>query len=423
MVVDDHDARHGSITNSTSVPVPGVLWIVARAAVTLHASDYRVPDAAAVGRRGLGVESGPAVAHEDLGAAVLDLGVERDRLGAGELRRVHQRLAGGGDQRARALVERPVAHGHDLDRHVVVGLDLGRRGLQRARERRRAGGARVVQPGAQLAFLAAGQGGDLARVVGALLHQRERLQDGVVQVRGDLGALLRADPRRALGGQAADEPDPPGARMIVTAISTTATGRITSRAGASESLRERKSSAPPITSAAPTPARLTASRGIAARAAAPRCSGRGLRLAPDQRAARPRDHQRPGEAVAEPDAPLAQHQRGGERQAADPRRHQPGVAAVEQARDDGALRPLGRDQRPADGVERDARAAGQQGQGEPDPDQQRIDPEAGGEPGADAADVPGRARRRGTGLAVLIRTDPRRGARPRSRRAPRGPCS
>ena len=30
VVVHDHDARHGSITNSISVPCPGVLWIVAR---------------------------------------------------------------------------------------------------------------------------------------------------------------------------------------------------------------------------------------------------------------------------------------------------------------------------------------------------------------------------------------------------------
>ena len=29
VVVDDHDAGHGSITSSTSVPIPGVLWIVA----------------------------------------------------------------------------------------------------------------------------------------------------------------------------------------------------------------------------------------------------------------------------------------------------------------------------------------------------------------------------------------------------------
>ena len=30
VVVDDHDARHGSITSSTSVPCPGVLWTLAR---------------------------------------------------------------------------------------------------------------------------------------------------------------------------------------------------------------------------------------------------------------------------------------------------------------------------------------------------------------------------------------------------------
>ena len=209
VVVDDDDARHGSITSSTSVPVPGVLWIVARPpwrsmrAIIESRTPRRSAGAAS------GSKPGPAVAHEDLGAAVLDLGVERDRLRAGELGRVHERLAGGGDQRARALVERAVADGHDLDRHVVVGLDLGRGGLQRARERRRAGGPRVVQPGAQLALLAAGERGDLARVVGALLDERERLQHGVVQVRGDLGALLRADARGALGGQAAHEPDPP----------------------------------------------------------------------------------------------------------------------------------------------------------------------------------------------------------------------
>ena len=69
-----------------------------------------------------------------------------------------------------------------------------------SRARRRAR-RRAVQPGAQLALLPAGERGDLARVVGALLHQRERLQHRVVQVGGDLGALLRADALGALGVQ------------------------------------------------------------------------------------------------------------------------------------------------------------------------------------------------------------------------------
>ena len=51
--------------------------------------------------------------------------------------------------------------------------------------------------------------GDLAWVVDAHLHQRQRLKDGVVQMGGDLGALLRADPLGALGRQAAHEPQPP----------------------------------------------------------------------------------------------------------------------------------------------------------------------------------------------------------------------
>ncbi|HEY6760790.1 MAG TPA: PspC domain-containing protein, partial [Baekduia sp.] len=46
----------------------------------------------------------------------------------------------------------------------------------------------------------------LARVVRSPLHERERLQDRVVQVRGDLGAFLRADALGALGGPAAREP-------------------------------------------------------------------------------------------------------------------------------------------------------------------------------------------------------------------------
>ena len=53
----------------------------------------------------------------------------------------------------------------------------------------------------------------------------------------------------------------------MNAISTTAIGRMTSRAGASESLRLRNSSAPPITSAAPTPARFMALRGSSERCA------------------------------------------------------------------------------------------------------------------------------------------------------------
>ena len=133
----------------------------------------------------------------------------------------------------------------------------------------------------------------------------------------------------------------------------------------------------------------------------------GLGLAPDQRAARRRDHRRPDDLVAEPQPPLAQQQDRRERQAGHPGGDKPGVAAVEQARDHGPLRTLGRDQRPSDDVERDARPARGEREHEPDPDQERIDPEAGGEAGADAADVAIR------GVAPHGLVTPRRGRRRR----------
>ena len=91
-----------------------------------------------------------------------------------------------------------------------VLLRLGGGELERGGERRAlAARPAAVEPRAQLALLAAGEAGDLARVVGLALHQRERLQHGVVQVRGELGALLRAHALGALVGEPAHEPDPP----------------------------------------------------------------------------------------------------------------------------------------------------------------------------------------------------------------------
>src|SRR4051812_37924444 len=177
------------------------------AAVSAHASHDGLAQAAPVGRHGAGVEAVAAVADEDLGVAVDDLDVQRDGLGRAAVPRgVVQRLARGRDQRAVALVEVAVADGDDVDGHAEGLLGLGGRGAQRVAEalvRPRLAGAR--QPRAQLALLAAGERRHRARVVGALLDERERLEHRVVQVRGDLGALLRADPLSALGVEAPDE--------------------------------------------------------------------------------------------------------------------------------------------------------------------------------------------------------------------------
>ena len=138
MVVDEHDAgqrAHGSITSSTSVPAPGRVWISARPPWRSIRPEHRLAQPAPVGRHGGEVEARPAVAHEHLDAVALHLGVDADRGVGRELDGVEHRLARGGDQRARALVERAVADRHDLDRDAVRVLDLGDRRLERGGER------------------------------------------------------------------------------------------------------------------------------------------------------------------------------------------------------------------------------------------------------------------------------------------------
>ena len=103
---------------------------------------------------------------------------------------------------------RAVAHAHDLDRHAVLGLDLGRELVERGAERtvaRRRDRSPSSSQLAQLALLHPREPHDLARVVGAALHERQRLQHGVVQVRGDLGALVGANALAALGDELVHE--------------------------------------------------------------------------------------------------------------------------------------------------------------------------------------------------------------------------
>ena len=71
-------------------------------------------------------------------------------------------------------------------------LDLGRGFRERVGECDRVADAAAVEPAAKLALLATRDRGDARRVVRVALHERERLQDRVVDARGDLCALLRA---------------------------------------------------------------------------------------------------------------------------------------------------------------------------------------------------------------------------------------
>ena len=122
---------------------------------------------------------------------------------------VEQRLAQRLHQRAGRLVDRPVAHHDQVDRHAVSVLDLGHhlahRDLQGLGPGRRAG----VEPVPQLALLGPGQPGHLGGVARLALDQGEGLQHGVVQVRGDLGPLGLAYAQRPLALEVAPQPQPP----------------------------------------------------------------------------------------------------------------------------------------------------------------------------------------------------------------------
>ena len=345
VVVDDarrsagrRHRRQSSSTSSTSVPVPGRAVHGGAAAVAGHAADDRLAHAAPVGgHRVAGRSPGRGRGRRPRRAR------RRPRRRARSARRRRANLAAlasasraRGDQRAARVVERRVADGRRPR--------SARRGPPRPRRRRRAArrrGARRARPsGAPDSHARSSRSwrrasvGDRARVVGALLDERQRLQHRVVQVGGDLGALLRADALGALGRQAADEPQPerredrgPAPRPTTTNDSTRslaplerAVGLQEQQAGADD---QRDAEAALVEAAQPlgggprrrrgrrsggrrraVRARRRASRGRRGRrsgaAAGLRCG-----LAPHQRAAGRGEHERPDDRVAPPQPELA----------------------------------------------------------------------------------------------------------------------
>src|SRR5262249_32326229 len=105
------------------------------AAVSLHAPDYRLAHAAAIGGDLVRIEARAAVVDEDASVTVLDLGVEAHRAALrGELDRVGERLPAGGAERLESIVRRRVADDDGLDRLAVRVLDVGGGGAQRVGE-------------------------------------------------------------------------------------------------------------------------------------------------------------------------------------------------------------------------------------------------------------------------------------------------
>ena len=217
MVVDQHDAAlHDALRvrcSSTSVPLAGARHDGRTTAGALEPPLDRLDEAAAVGRHGGAVEARAAVAHEDGDLLVGDLGVDVDLLDARELGRVRHRLARRQHDGADGGIDRAVARARELDAHAVELLDVARRRRERRHERRVLVADRlvVVQPAAQLALLPARQRRHPARLGCMPLDQRQRLQHRVVHPRGDVGALVAADPGGALGVAVERESPHPGA--------------------------------------------------------------------------------------------------------------------------------------------------------------------------------------------------------------------
>ena len=267
----------------------------------------------------------------------------------------------------------------------MVGLHLGGDRLERGRERRLAPRRPpAAEPGAQLALLAAGEAGHGARVVGALLHEGERLQHRVVEMGGDVGPLLGADALAALLGEVAAEPQPERRederqrdedhdhREDDVAGGRERVVEVEEDEAAADDERGAERDAPDRVGREPD-------RGRAA------VAGRGRGLAPDQRAADRGEHDRPHERVADPDPPLAEQQQDRPDEERHPGRHLPARAAAGEAEREPPACALAGHQQPREGVQADPEAADRRRE-ERDAEEQRRDPEAAREPGADAAD-------------------------------------
>jgi hypothetical protein len=115
-------------------------------------------------------------------------------------------------------------------------------------------------------------------------------------------------------------------------------------------------------------------------------------LAPDERATRRDEHERPRQRVGEGQADLAEGQQQRHHEAADAERDLEGGTPVARGaqlgRGDRRRRvgPLGRHEHPGQDVGHEAEAAGERRRAEDDPQQQRIDVQAPAQPLADAGD-------------------------------------
>ena len=99
------------------------------------------------------------------------------------------------------VVERAVPDGDELDSDAKPTLDVGAHLLERPGERVGIEKRGAVQPVAELALLATGEGAHFGRLGRSFLDQGQRLEHRIVEMGRDLGPLLRADPLGPFGGE------------------------------------------------------------------------------------------------------------------------------------------------------------------------------------------------------------------------------
>ena len=120
---------------------------------------------------------------------------------------VQERLASSAEHRLGGIAELTVPDHDHLYGHSVVVFDiLGGRAERRSKTPLLRPASIAGEPVSELALLTAGQRRHLTWVVGALLHQGEGLEHGVMKVRRELGPLLRANALGALEREIASEP-------------------------------------------------------------------------------------------------------------------------------------------------------------------------------------------------------------------------
>jgi len=120
---------------------------------------------------------------------------------------VQERLASSAEHRLGGIAELTVPDHDHLYGHSVVVFDiLGGRAERRSKTPLLRPASIAGEPVSELALLTAGQRRHLTWVVGALLHQGEGLEHGVVKVCRELRPLLRANALGALEREIASEP-------------------------------------------------------------------------------------------------------------------------------------------------------------------------------------------------------------------------